>query len=356
MESVHRKYGAALAGDGIPLHYGDTAAEYHAVLNAAALFDRSHEGRLEFTGRDRLTIPQRMSTQDVGALSPGEGSATLFLTPNARILDRVVIINLGERALALTEPGRGSAFAGFLQRNIFFNDEMHVRDLGTDTAAFALHGRMADAVMAAVAPGLDALPLFGGREITIAGAVVLAVRMKPLHESAWSLIIPRSAGEAVYEELLAIGRAYGLQPAGSLAYNMLRIHAGRPAAGRELSTEYIPLEVGLWDEVSFSKGCYTGQEIIARMESRGRLARTMMRVRLSAFINPPSALSADGKEAGMLTSAVTLPDGTHIGIVVVRMVYAQPGRLLMAGDVEVHLEAYAGAQPVGLRIEDGADG
>src|SRR6185295_4976010 len=104
----------------------------------------------------------------------------------------------------------------------------------------------------------------------------------------------------VWAELLTLG----LIPAGSLTYNRLRIRAGRPGVGHELTQDYIPLELGLWDEVSFTKGCYTGQEIIARMESRGRLAKTIITVNLSAAVDAPAKLVADGHEVGMLTSSV----------------------------------------------------
>lgn len=352
-----RSLGAELAADGIALHYGDPDHEFRSIMNAVALMDRSHEGRMELVGRDRLAIPQRISTNDVGALKPGEGAATLFTTPNARILDRAVFCNLGDRVIALAEPGRGGALMTYLQRNIFFNDDLRLHDLGGETRAFALHGAAADGVMDALSPGIATLPIFGAREIKIADTPVIAIRIKPLATAAWNLIVPGTQAIAVHQAICDAGRdAYGLRLAGSLAYNMLRIFSGRPGVGRELSSEYIPLEVGLWDEVSFTKGCYTGQEIIARMESRGRLAKTMVRVRLDAPVMAPAELTAEGKSAGTLTSAVTMPDGLHNGIAVVKMAFAQPGRTLHAGETVVHILEYAGVQPPGLREEEATGG
>jgi tRNA-modifying protein YgfZ len=351
-----RTLGATLANDGIALHYGDARREYRAAFEASVLMDRSHEGRIELTGRDRLAIPGRISTNDVGALKVGEGCATIFTNPNARILDRAVITYLGERALALTEPGRGAALQAYLQRNVFYNDEMRLRDLSGETRAFALHGVSADGVMESLAPGIAALPLFGSREFSIADAVVIAIRSKPVTGAAWVIVAPNSHVVAVHRAIHDAGRDAKLQLAGSLAYNMLRIHAGRPGVGRELSGDYIPLEVGLWDEMSFTKGCYTGQEIIARMESRGRLAKTMVRVRLSAPLDAPAELSADGKSAGTLTSAVKLSEEVAVGIAVVKMAAAQPGRVLQSGGVNVEIIGYAGVQPPGLRDEESSDG
>jgi tRNA-modifying protein YgfZ len=358
LHETHLALGAALAGDGIPLHYGDVVAEYHAALDAAVLMDRSHEGRLQLTGRDRLTLPHRISTNDIESLTEGESRPTIFTNPNARILDRAWVVHRGDSALLLTEPGRGAALMGYIQRNIFFNDDVQVRDLSTETHAFALHGAAAGAVLVQYTnKGLK--PVVGEDALLsavfeIAGAQVVAVPIKPVSNTAYMLTVPREAAAEVWRALLEAGQSVGLRAAGSLVYNALRIRAGRPGVGRELSSEYIPLEVGLWDEVSFSKGCYTGQEIIARMESRGRLARTMVRVTLDTPLDAPAELTADGKSAGMLTSAVTTPDGEHIGIAVVKMAHAQPGRVLRVSNRVVTILDYAGVQPMGLQDEASA--
>jgi aminomethyltransferase len=95
----------------------------------------------------------------------------------------------------------------------------------------------------------------------------------------------------------------GLMVADAEAYEFLRIESGRPRFGHELTQDYIPLETGLWDDVSFNKGCYIGQEIIARMESRNRLAKKLVNLAPSAPVAAGSALTANGKNAGTLTSA-----------------------------------------------------
>src|SRR5215468_7516855 len=97
---------AVLAADGIPLHFGDERSEYHAALEQAVVMDRSHEGRFEITGRDRLNIMHRISTNDLLTLETDEGRPTLFTNAVARILDRATVYTYGERALVITEPGR----------------------------------------------------------------------------------------------------------------------------------------------------------------------------------------------------------------------------------------------------------
>ncbi len=350
MLAVHQRYGAVLAPDGIPLHYGDQAAELAAAREAAALLDRSHEGRLSLTGRDRLALLQRMSTNDVAALQPGQGAPTLLTTPTGRIIDRIMVYNRGDDVLVLTEPGRGEAVRAYLQRNIFFNDELFLRDLAGETRLFAVHGPHADAILHRLVPDWPTDAPFPGREAVIAGTGVFIGRIKPVSQAAWGVIAASETAPAVYDALVEAGA----RPAGSLTYNVLRIAAGRPGVGRELSADYIPLEVGLWDEVSFTKGCYTGQEIIARMESRGKLAKTIVQIALSASVDAPAPLYAEsGRQVGTLTSSVSAPDGQHYGIGVVNLTFAEPGLALTAGaGVPARILRRAGVQRADLSADD----
>ena len=342
---VHQQSGAALAPDGIPRHYGDQKAEYHAALETAVLMDRSHEGRLESTGRDALDLIQRMSTNDVLSLANGEGRPTIFTSPIGRIIDRVTVYRRDEPLLLLSEPGRGNAVRQYLQRNIFFNDDVRIADLSGTTHLFALHGPRAASVLDSVSNGISALPPMSGQTISIGDASIFAARSKPLAGDSWILIVPNDAAAEVWTKLVEAGQAVGMRPAGSLTYNALRIRAGRPGVGRELSGDYIPLEVGLWDEVSFQKGCYTGQEIIARMESRGRLAKTIVTLELSGAVDAPAPLSLDGHDVGSLTSSVETPDGEYLGIGIVKVAAAQTGQVFSVGAHQAVVTRLPGAQP-----------
>lgn len=336
--------GAVTAADGIPLHYGDERGEYHAALTGAVLMDRSHEGRFEIAGNSRLDLLHRISTNDLLTLQPGEGRPTLFTNANARILHRAVVYHRGETAFVFTEPGRGTPLRTYLQRNIFFNDDARLIDRSDTTRQFVVHGAAADAVGERIAPGLAPMH---STPVEIDGVSVLVARDKPLTGGHWRLVVPDDGAAAVWNALLDANA--GLTPAGSLTYNLLRIRAGRPGVGRELSTDYLPLEVGLWDEVSFTKGCYTGQEIIARMESRGRLAKTIVSLALDGWVEAPAKISADGREIGMLSSSAQTPDGDIIGIGVVKVAAAQPGaNVTVAESITAHITGLPGAQPPAL--------
>jgi len=349
LREIQLQQGAELAADGIPLRFGDLKSEYRAALESAVLMDRSHEGRVELSGRDRFNISHRISTNDLLGMTAGEGRPTIFTNANARILERMVIYHRGETALCLAEPGRGAALVGYLQRNVFFNDEMRVNNVSSSSHQFDLHGPEADAVIEKVFPGLTSLPPMYSAEAILNHQPVFVARNKPISGNHWVVVIGQEFAVEVWQ---AISDA-GAVPAGSLTVNTLRIRAGRPGVGRELSQDYIPLEVGLWDEVSFKKGCYTGQEIIARMESRSRLAKTMVRLRLDDWLEAPADVFQDGKAVGRLTSSVVTADDEIIGIGVVKLAAAHPGeRLTGANGAQSTVTDFAGTPPPILDVQE----
>lgn len=340
LRDVQAAQGAAFAPDGIPLHFGDQALEYDRALNKTVIMDRSHEARLEITGKDRFEVIHRISTNDLHDMQPGEGRATIFTNANARILDRVMVYNLEDRALVLGEPGRGTALQQYLQRNIFFNDDARLTDLSITTREFDFHH--CTHFDSAGHPRTSPFKYSVSRD-RIAGIEVYTAQRKALTGPRYTILVPNEGAEEVWSDITGSG----IHTVGSLTYNVLRIRAGVPGIGRELSPDYIPLEVGLWDEVSFTKGCYTGQEIIARMESRSRLASTLVRLQLSEMAEAPADLFHEGHAAGKLTSSVTSPNGEIFAMGVVKMKYVQIGQILNVGQstVTAQVGEALGAQP-----------
>ncbi len=314
LKTVQQAQGAQLAPDRIPLHFGDQAVEYQAALNSAIIVDRSHEARLRLAGASALALIHRISTNAVENLAINTGAPTIFTNPNGRILDRAAVFQQDDHVLMLGEPGRSQPLGNYLQRNIFFGDDVQLTDLAETTSAFDVHGPQAAAIIGQVAPDAATLSEMQGAEALIDESSVYIVQRKPVHEQRWTLIVPQVAAADVWSALVVAGA----QPAGSLVYNVLRVRAGLPSVGRELSDQYIPLEIGLWDEVSFTKGCYTGQEIIARMESRQRLAKMLVRLHIAEFVAAPTDIFLDGRGVGQLTSSVTAPDGAIFALGVIK--------------------------------------
>jgi aminomethyltransferase len=345
LRAIQTAQGAAFAPDSIPLHFGDQAAEYRAALDEAVLLDRSHEARLAMAGRTAIDLLHRISTNDLTAIPVGAGRPTVLVNANARILDRIEVFQRGADLLVLGEPGRGNPLRAYLQRNIFFGDDVQLKDLSAEAHQFDLHGPKAGAVIGRTVPEAVSLEVMQGNRAVIAGAEVYIVRRKPVSEQRWTVLTPTEHAAEVWGTLTETG----VRPAGSLIYNVLRVRAGLPSIGRELSDQFIPLEVGLWDEVSFTKGCYTGQEIIARMESRNRLAKTIVMLQPAAAVSTPAVIYAEGRQVGQLTSSVTAPDGELFALGVVKPEYAEPGQILEIGDQRIN--AQVKALPEGSRRE-----
>jgi folate-binding protein YgfZ len=342
LTTLQQSQGAQLAPDHIPLHFGDQAAEYDAALHDAVLLDRSHEARLAIYGSSALDILQRISTNDLSDLSVGEGRPTIFTNANARLLDRSAVFRLPDHLLLLGEPGRGQALAAYLQRNIFFGDDARIVDLASVTHAFDLHGPEAATVIEQFNPDAAQCAPWQSAEGKLDSNTFTITRRKPVVDQRWPLVVASEQAAALWAALSEAGA----RPAGSLTYNILRVRAGLPSIGRELSDHFIPLEIGLWDEVSFSKGCYTGQEIIARMESRSRLAKTMVTLQLDQALEAPAEIYDSQRSIGQLTSCVTAPDGEIFAIGLLKPDYAEAGQSVTIGDdrVPAQVKALAGAQ------------
>ncbi|MGV2435534.1 MAG UNVERIFIED_CONTAM: hypothetical protein LVT10_12175 [Anaerolineae bacterium] len=166
-----------------------------------------------------------------------------------------------------------------------------------------LHGASAEALIHTLIPILPASTLntMGIAPVLLNGFKAWLIRRKPYHGSHWS-IVPHESSHAfgIWDHLK---KHDDLTLAGAITFNMLRIASGIPATPHELTPDYIPLEVGLWDEISFTKGCYVGQEIVARMESRQQLAKVLIKVSADALIRPNTPLLYGQTNVGVITES-----------------------------------------------------
>jgi aminomethyltransferase len=301
-----------------------------AARETAVLVDRSALGVLLMSGETRLDLINRMSTQAVTGLQRGEGAATVLTTDIGRIIDRLILYTTNSMVYALTGENNSDNIARYLMRFVFFKDDFHLKDVSGETAVFAVYGPQAgEKLQAAGFTGVD-LPLHHWRQAVVAGCTAYVHRTDPIAGGGYFVIGQEADRAALWAQLLGTG----LVAADEAAFDFLRIEAGLPRYGRELTNEYIPLEANLWDDVSFKKGCYTGQEIIARMESRGQLAKKLVKLRPAAVVAPGDPLSANGKSAGVITSVAVGPAGP-IGLGYVKTAVLEAGTPLFVGETAV---------------------
>jgi aminomethyltransferase len=298
---------------------------YRAARQGAVVIDRAVEGRVRATGRDRLDLLQRMSTQDMIKLAPGQAAFTVLTTPLARIVDRLWVLGLADSNVWITGPGRALAVRKWLSGYIFFRDEVKLSDASTELGQLGLYGAGAAQVAEALLPG--AAGLAANALLEHEGLII--ARGRPLAGDGFTVLAPADRIAAVW----AAAEGAGAVPAGDDTYDLLRLAAGQPAAGHELTEDYIPLELALWDSVSFSKGCYIGQEIIARMESRGKLARRLVGLRLAGPVERGAPVRVAEREVGAITSTGVLPDQGPVALTVLKTAHAEPGTRVAVGAV-----------------------
>jgi folate-binding protein YgfZ len=305
---------------------------YQAAHETAVLVNHSAAGMLKFTGATRLDLVHRMSTQAVKKLQTGEGAATILTTDIGRIIDRIVLYAASEAVYALTGDGNADPIARYLLRFVFFNDDFQLQDLSQETAVFGVYGPQAGQKLGSAGFPETDLPRHHWRKADVGGVTAYLHRADPIAGDGYLVTAQAADKERLQIHLLTAGLVLAAEP----AYEYLRIESGQPRFGRELTQEYIPLEANLWDDVSFKKGCYIGQEIIARLESRGKLAKRLARLALAAPAEPGSDITADGKRAGTLTSVGYGPAGA-LGLGYVKTAVLDNNLPLMVGETAVTL-------------------
>lgn len=258
-------------------------AAYQAATSDVALRDRSPQGRIEVTGEDRRSWLQGLLSNDIAALTPGAGCYATYLTPQGRMISDMRVLELGS-ALLLDVP---SELAGPLVQQfdqLIFAEDARVADVTARDRRLAVYGPSAARTIAqalAVEPSeglaeqLSALPPNGNLTYGTPLGDVLIARSRELGINGFDLYVASDLGQALLDRFLELG-AVALD---ENVWNVLRIEHAVPLFGQELDTDTLPLEAGIEDEaISFTKGCYVGQEIIIRVMHRGhgRVARRLV--------------------------------------------------------------------------------
>lgn len=322
----------------MPRVYENIKMEYLSAKGTVAVMDRSHHGRLRVTGARRIDLLHRLTTNDLRPLAAGQGARTVLLTDKGRIIDDLRLYVTGEHLMMVTSPGNQTRVKEAIEK-LRFRDDVALEDVTGGTAMISLYGPQAAHLLEALtrAHGLDALPLHHHAAVTAAGAGMMAVRTEGLTGGGFDLIGPADPAPAVWSALLEIGASYGASPLAEEAWEMLRIEAGAPRFGRELTGEYNPLEARLDAAISWTKGCYVGQEVIARLDSRHKLSKLLVGLWLEPGPVPEAGSPIEmpdrpGAIAGRLTSvAPSLDFRRVIALGYVRIDSAAPGTRLVTG-------------------------
>ncbi len=291
-------------------------------------YDRSHWGRLVITGGDRLRFLHNQSTNDFQKLQPGQGCDTVFVTATARTIDLVSAYVTETSVILLTSPERREKLLQWCDRYIFPRDDVQVADVTEATACLSLLGTDSDALLGQLGiPPLSSAPL-GTHQEAIWGdrALRLAVG-SGLGLPGYTLILPREEKTRLVETLAE----KGAEKISDRHWEILRIQQGRPTPNYELTEDYNPLEAGLWQTISFEKGCYIGQETIARLNTYQGVKQQLWGIELSAPASPGTPIYLGEEKAGILTSCIATAQGIR-GLAYIRTKIGGKGLTVQVGE------------------------
>jgi folate-binding protein YgfZ len=344
LSTFHHSNGAQFVErDGwlLPHHFSNSAAEYAAARSAVGFIDLAHRGLLQLTGADRVSFLQGMVSNDVKALKPGAGQYATVLNQQGKILaDARVLCSDNSFYLDLWEILKDK-IAEHLNRYLVA-DEVEIADRTDEYGIISLQGPRAEDCLRKIV-GQSDLPgvSMAHRMVKINDAQVCVVRASSTGETGFDLIVPRSHLLNVAQQLTEAGKQFSAAWIGEEVHNILRVEAGIPRYGVDFTEDNLLLEVGLDEAVSFTKGCYLGQEVVERIRSRGHVNKKLVGLTVEGqeAAMRGDVLSAD-KPVGTITSSVLSPAlGKPIALGYVHKDYWSPDTRLSVSHDGVSLDA-----------------
>jgi folate-binding protein YgfZ len=344
LQQTHRAAGARFAGDGsgaLPHDYGDMRAEYEAIRQGVAVIDLSPAGKLTISGKNSVQFINGLVTNDVKSLQAGEGIEAAFLNVQGKVLSLGRFYQTGQHLLLELEAANREKIFKNLSRFIPAG-EFFINDLTEQYALVSLQGPRAAALIEELTgqPMADA-PEYKHSERSLAHSPVLIAAHSRTGERGFDLFVLAEASPRVWETILERGPRFGARAVGQAALEIARLEAGIPREGIDVDENHILLEAGYDHAVSYTKGCYLGQEIIARIHWRGQPARRLMGLLVEADEAPPRGAelyAPDGKRVGEVTSSTrSLALERAIALGYVHRHYLTPGTelVLKSGGAEL---------------------
>lgn len=310
-----------VGGRPVVLTYSSIDAEYDALRTRAVIVDQSHRGRMRLTGERAAETLNGLVTNDIVATEPGHGCYAAALTPKGKI---VADLRIYREAGGILVDCPARATTGWLDVvRKFVNPRVTpYRDESLELRAFGVFGPQAHHVVAAVTGGtptaLGVLPQYAHVSIALDGGVAIVARVPDAGVDGFSIYLPPAAFDAAWARAIDAHAT----PAGVAAWDVARVEAGYPEWGIDIDDSTIPQEANLDDlgAISYTKGCYTGQEVVARVHFRGHVNKLLRGVRVEGEPAPTGAqlVDAAGKLVGDVRSSVVSPRLGPIGLAMVR--------------------------------------
>lgn len=331
----HRSAGAQLAEYAtcvLPEVFSDFESEWRAARESVALFDTNWHAVTTLTGPDRVRYLNAIVTNNVQALTDGHGILALLLNPQGRILAEFEVHSSKDKLTLLSHASVRERTKATLDKYIIM-DDVEMEDATDRMGTIAVEGpRAASVISQATGVELEHLPDLASREVKINWVSCRLIRRSHFGSIGAEILAHREHLGSLWRALHGSVQTLGGASIGMEALNALRLEAGVPWFPLDFNDSVIPHEAALEStHISFSKGCYTGQEIVERVRSRGHVNRQRVRLSFSAAKVPVEGtkLLAGGTEAGYITSAAFSPAaGTAIGMGYLRREHASGGSVV----------------------------
>jgi len=310
--------------------FGRLEDEYRAAREAAGVADLSFREWLRVAGANRVSFLHGMVTNDVDGLAEGHTRYAAMLTPKGAMVSDARIWRRAPDLLLDVGPGLAAKVKAFLDAHLI-SEDAEVQEVTGSWALIGLYGPRARELASAAAGAELAPPDDAFAAARIGGVEVLAAGADVLGPGGVELAAPREALGPVWQRLLEVAAPLGARPIGFEALEVVRVEAGIPRYGRDLDEKTIPLEANLQRAISYQKGCYVGQEVIARATFRGHVNRKL--VGLSFQGEPPgpgAELRSGDRKVGWVSSSVRSPSRGAIGLGFVHRDFTEPGTALAA--------------------------
>lgn len=316
------------------LDFGQNTAAEVALKSGVALVDGSAGGRLELTGVDCRQFLHNQTTNAIASLQPGQGCETVFVNSTARTLDLATVLCWGDRLWVTVSPGQAAPLITWLDRYIFPMDRVAIADLSETHTLFTLVGPQATALLNRC--GIVTLPSpdFAHCTVEIAGVAVQLMAGTGLDLPGYQLWVAADVAATVWQALMVEGAV----PLKDTHWETLRIVQGRPASGAELTEQYNPLEAGLWRAISFTKGCYIGQETVARLNTYQGVKQRLWQIPLLTPVPVGTVITQGGAKVGEITSVAVIAGGA-MALGYVKTKAGEAGSTVEVGDQVAKLQA-----------------
>lgn len=294
----------------IPSMFKDFQSEYQAVRKSVGLIDLSYRGKIEVTGKDRISFLHRMLAGDIQGLGIGTGCYTALLSAAGKVLMDTNLLVFANSVYLGTEIGNEKRVINLLN-GFIINEDLKLKDVTEDFALIALQGPRSEALAQAIFPGH--FPELTKRQhvnFHIGEADVTLIRISRTGEWGYHLQIPKDMARDAVDRVMVVGKLYGMRPVGFGATEILRIESGVPRYGVDITEDITLPETGLEKfAASETKGCYPGQEVVARSAAYGGPAKKLTGLIFAKGILPAAGdkIYSGGEEIGWVTSAAISP-------------------------------------------------